>query len=206
MAGKLHCAYCFDTIISTFHPQSYYTAHPDEIGNDKYPMFVTWRKHNGDEKSYRLRGCIGTFSARDLRSGLKDYAIHSAFRDSRFQPLKNSEVSYLSCDVSLLTNFEKVHDIMDWQIGVHGITIDFTNSTRESYSATYLPDVAHEQGWSRQQTINELIRKAGYKGSPSSAVMRSLTVTRYQSSKCSMSYHEYAHVHTLKHGVRPPTG
>ena len=48
--------------------------------------------------------------------------------------------------VSLLTNFEKIEDPLDWTPGTHGIEIEFTKDGR-TYRGTYLPEVAEEQGW-----------------------------------------------------------
>ena len=43
---------------------------------DESPLFVTWNTigRNGNKS---LRGCIGTFEAQDLESGLKSYALTS---------------------------------------------------------------------------------------------------------------------------------
>ena len=75
--------------------------------------------------------------------------------------------------------FQALADNLDSrvQIGQHGITIEF-RSKDQRYSATYLPDVASEQGahalslifphvslsegWTREETIRELIHKSGY--------------------------------------------
>lgn len=165
MATKLHCAYCFDVIVDDFDSKGAKTRTTTPVSTrtfskDKYPMFVTWKKHTGDGKDWRLRGCIGTFSARDLVEGLREYALTSAFQDSRFSPLTSTEIPFLSCDVSLLTDFEQAQSVDDWKVGVHGITIDFVANGR-SYSATYLPEVAAEQGWSRETTIEELVLKSG---------------------------------------------
>jgi len=168
----------------------------------KYPMFVTWKKHNGDGINWRLRGCIGTFSARDLTEGLREYARHSAFKDSRFSPMTDREIPFLSCDVSLLTDFERAKDINDWKVGVHGVTIDFSVDGR-SYSATFLPEVAKEQGWSKTETITELIAKSGYKKNLSTKLRQSIRVTRYQSSKCSLTYAEYVSFRSRDEIYRP---
>jgi len=157
----------------------------------KFPLFVTWKIRS--KSDWRLRGCIGTFSPKELARGLKEFALTSALRDSRFSPMVYSEVPDLMCDVSLLTDFEPAKHTEDWKIGVHGIQIDFVdpNSRGKSYSATYLPEVASEQGWSKSQTIEELIAKSGYKQSITSRLKENIKVTRYQSSKASLTYPEY---------------
>ena len=48
--------------------------------------------------------------------------------------------------VSLLTNFERAADLDDWEIGVHGVWIDFVDLQNQTRSAVYLPDVIPEQG------------------------------------------------------------
>ena len=38
-------------------------------------------------------------------------------KDSRFKPIQMEEVPKLECGVSLLTNFEKGLDYLDWEVG-----------------------------------------------------------------------------------------
>ncbi|KAF9884060.1 hypothetical protein FE257_002346 [Aspergillus nanangensis] len=138
----------------------------------QYPLFVTWNtlsKHG--HKS--LRGCIGTFEAQDLSTGLKDYALTSAFDDSRFSPIPASLLPSLSCSLTLLGTFEPCTNAMDWILGVHGIRISFIHRGRR-YGATYLPDVAVEQGWTKEETVKSLMSKAGWEGATESAARRFL--------------------------------
>lgn len=86
----------------------------------------------------------------------------SALRDSRFSPVQLKEVSQLSCSVSLLRCFEEAASWQDWEIGQHGLIIEFTDPVLScKRTATFLPEVAGDQGWSKQQCIEALIRKAG---------------------------------------------
>lgn len=93
-----------------------------------------------------MRGCIGTFNAMNLHTGLREYAITSAFKDSRFSPITRDEFSRLSVSVSILRHFEDGDDYLDWEVGVHGIRIEFVNEKGNKRTATYLPEVASEQG------------------------------------------------------------
>jgi len=190
MATKLHCSYCFDVLLDRF--QGTTNARFEVKDDAKYPLFVTWKIHNGNHK-YHLRGCIGTFSPQELPHGLKDYALTSALRDSRFDPIAVHEVEHLRCDVSLLTNFEVTNGLEDWKVGTHGVTIQFVCPVKNKrYSATFLPEVAMEQGWDHHKTIQELIYKSGYRGDIKSIRKNAvIQVTRYQSSKCSLTYAEY---------------
>ena len=58
-------------------------------------------------------------------------------------------------------------------------------------TATYLPEVAHEQGWSKKEAIDSAIHKAGYSGKVTEDIRKSLKVRRYQSEKCSARYQEW---------------
>ena len=70
----------------------------------------------------------------------------SALRDSRFKPISKDELNRLHVCVSLLLNFEEGSDYLDWTIGQHGIRIEFRNENGSKRTATYLPEVALEQG------------------------------------------------------------
>uniref|UniRef100_A0A8C5N4B7 DNA-directed RNA polymerase II subunit RPB4 n=1 Tax=Leptobrachium leishanense TaxID=445787 RepID=A0A8C5N4B7_9ANUR len=146
VTAEMGC-YCFDVLYCHLHgfPQ----PRLPRFTNDPYPLFVTWKA--GRDK--RLRGCIGTFSAMNLHSGLREYTLTSALKDSRFPPLTREELPKLSCSVSLLTNFEDVGDFLDWEVGVHGIRIEFLNEKGVKRTATYLPEVAKEQEFDSAETL-----------------------------------------------------
>ncbi|XP_042899970.1 uncharacterized protein CG5902 isoform X1 [Parasteatoda tepidariorum] len=179
------CFFCFDVLYC--HLNQYDPPKTPSFPNDSYPLFVTWKIG----KDRRLRGCIGTFNSMNLHSGLREYAVTSAFKDSRFSPITRDEFGKLHVSVSILRHFEEGEDYMDWEIGIHGIRIEFTTEKGSKRTATYLPEVASEQGWDRIQTIDSLLRKGGYKGSISSDVRKSIRLTRYQSEKLTVSYPEY---------------
>jgi AMMECR1 domain-containing protein len=62
----------------------------------------------------------------------------------------------------------------------------------KTWSATYLPDVAMQEGWSKVKTIDSLIRKTGYEGCITDDLRNSLEVTRYESSVTKMTFQEYS--------------
>jgi len=178
--------YCFDVICSQLHRTN--PLKTPQFTNDEYPLFVTWKI--GKDK--RLRGCIGTFSAMNLHAGLKEYAMTSAFKDTRFNPITADELSKLYVTVSILRHFEEASDHLDWVIGVHGIRIEFhVENSRSRRSATYLPEVASEQGWDHIQAIDSLLQKGGFKGVVTPEVRHSIKVVRYQSEKVSVSWQDY---------------
>lgn len=143
------------------------------------PIFITWEKvrpatgfpanllvGKGNEKPvYELRGCIGTLSPKPLITSVGDYALTSALKDRRFQPVTPQEIPSLRVAVSLLVQYEPCKDCLDWVVGTHGILIKFWSAkANRDYSATYLPEVAKEQGWDQMTAVTALIRKSGYAG------------------------------------------
>jgi len=158
--------------------------------DEEHPLFITWNTVNSrGHKS--LRGCIGTFEAQELDEGLRSYALTSAFEDTRFNPISARELPTLDVDVTLLTNFEPIRDPMDWDLGTHGLRISFTHQNRR-YGSTYLPDVAREQGWNKEETIVSLMRKAGWTGRASEwRGVKDLSVVRYQGYRESLEYSEW---------------
>lgn len=55
----------------------------------EHPLFVTWNTVSERTGNKSLRGCIGTFDAVDLRSGLKSYAL-TAYEPRPPSPIKNT--------------------------------------------------------------------------------------------------------------------
>lgn len=157
------------------------------------PLFVTWNTVSPRTGNTSLRGCIGTFEAQDLDEGLSSYSITSAIHDMRFDPITKRELPSLEVAITLLTDFEDCDDAMDWELGTHGIRINFTEKGRR-YGATYLPDVAPEQGWTKEETLVSLMRKAGWVGRKDKwQDIGDLTVVRYQGKKHKLLYSEYKH-------------
>jgi len=167
------CHYCFDLLVTELQPSFHgTTANHTTDGNSNgemrkqasfvetlppsasCPLFVTWDKRrrpltahsSGEEEElFDLRGCIGTLAPRPLHTAVKEYALTSAFRDRRFNPIDWTEVPELRVAVSLLVKYEACSHCHDWVVGTHGIIIKFVvNNTH--YNATYLPEVALEQG------------------------------------------------------------
>lgn len=98
-----------------------------------------------------------------LHSGLREYALTSALKDSRFAPISRDELPKLTVSVSILQNFEEANGHLDWSLGVHGIRIEFINERGCKRTATYLPQVATEQGYLKKSyyfniTVYDLFR------------------------------------------------
>mmetsp|Transcript_79972 Transcript_79972/g.232192 ORF Transcript_79972/g.232192 Transcript_79972/m.232192 type:complete len:256 (+) Transcript_79972:135-902(+) len=204
-ASRSMCYYCFDVLIHALRfgqqivdNQRKQTV-PDFVSGlpditVECPIFVTWDKMHQRSNKYQLRGCIGTLGPRLLVDAVGEYALTSALKDRRFRPITLDEIPSLRVAVSLLVNYEKCEDCYDWTVGVHGIMIKFMVNGRH-YSATYLPEVAKEQGWTIPQAVASLMQKAGYQGNITPDIVRNIQCTRYQSSKIRVSFEEYVKEH-----------
>jgi MEMO1 family protein len=113
--------------------------------------FVTLKKQ-GD-----LRGCIGDVLPRQpLYQSVIENAINAAVNDPRFMPVSPSEVKALRIEISALTVPSPVRSSGQIRLGTDGIIL-----SKGGRRALFLPQVAPEQGWTLQQTLTELSRKAG---------------------------------------------
>lgn len=127
----------------------------------------------------------------DLQSGIESYALISALQDTRFSPITIPELPSLEVSVTLLTDFEDADDQLDWDLGVHGLKIEFYVKNRR-YGACYLPDVPVEQGWTKEETIVSLMRKAGWTGRRDKwREVTDFKGTRFQGKPESLRYDEY---------------
>lgn len=113
--------------------------------------FVTL-KRNGE-----LRGCIGHM-ADDLPlcRVVGGMTLQAAFNDRRFPPLREKELSEIEIEISVLTPFRPVAGPDAIVIGRDGVVLRKTGR-----SAVFLPQVASEQRWGRDEMLTHLSRKAG---------------------------------------------
>jgi len=202
VASRAMCYCCFDTLINALqHPNrsadlsiksKSISDFVDTLADPsvRCPLFVTWEKSNIDESPWQLRGCIGCLSPRPLATDVTEYALISAFRDQRFQPITLEEVNSLRVSVSLLVDYEDCEHVYDWTIGVHGILIKFVVDGQR-FDGTFLPEIAKQQRWDHAHTLSSLIRKAGYNDTISPELLNRIHCTRYQSSKCQAPYEDY---------------
>lgn len=119
--------------------------------NEQRGVFVTLNKE-GD-----LRGCIGYIEPiKSLHQAVIDNAINSATQDPRFPSVTLKELPNIEIEISVLTPPEEIKGPEEFITGKHGIII------RKGFrSAVFLPQVAPEQGWTREETLAHLCLKAG---------------------------------------------
>ena len=113
--------------------------------------FVTLKKDG------KLRGCMGYIAAvKPLVEAVADMAVNAACKDRRFKPVRKEEIPDLSIEISVLSPFRKVEDPQNIRVGKHGLIV-----AKGRRSGLLLPQVATEQGWDRQEFLENTCRKAG---------------------------------------------
>jgi AmmeMemoRadiSam system protein A len=118
--------------------------------------FVTLHVGPKDGAS-RLRGCIGSIAPREaLYLNVIHNAVHAAFDDPRFSPLRADELPWLSVEISTLTPLRAVEGPDAVMPGRDGVVL-----RRGARSAVFLPQVATEQGWDVRELLENLALKAG---------------------------------------------
>jgi len=127
------------------------TVQDIELGEHR-GAFVTLRSPGG-----RLRGCIGRVeSPWPLWETVARMARASAFGDPRFAPLSPDELDGIHVEVSVLSTPVPVNEPDEVQPGEHGVMVEQGVSR-----GLFLPQVATEQGWGREELLDQACIKAG---------------------------------------------
>lgn len=135
---------------------AYFTQKPmpsarfeDPLFQEKRGIFVTLM--NAGE----LRGCIGTFQPEHpLVKTLCEYAVASA-QDRRFlkNPVTLQELPQLQISISILSPLRRIQRLEEIQIGTHGIRVGQGKAV-----GCFLPEVATEQAWDRQEFVEYCLK------------------------------------------------
>jgi len=127
---------------------------PDDapIFAEERAVFVTLHERG------MLRGCIGSLEAREpLGEAIISSAISAATRDPRFQPVTAEEIDDLHIEISVLSPMRLVDSAEEIVVGTHGVLV-----RQGVRSGVFLPQVAPEQGWDREEMLRHLCaEKAG---------------------------------------------
>ncbi len=119
-------------------------------------VFVTLKK------SGQLRGCVGMLGEpMKIRPALLQAGHRTAVADQRFPPVTAHELPLLTLDVTILFNFETIHEIGEArantvEVGKHGLKI-----IHQGRSGLLLPIVAVEHQWNSITFLEQVCRKAG---------------------------------------------
>ena len=124
----------------------------DPALNDQLGAFVTLHEKG------ELRGCIGNMIAQGpLYKTIADMAIEAATGDPRFKAISPDEIDKIDLEVSVLSPFKRIASIDEIKIPGHGVLV-----RRGFSSGVYLPQVATETGWGKEEFLSSLCaHKAG---------------------------------------------
>jgi uncharacterized protein len=137
-------SYFVDGSMPAFNPA------PDSLF-EKRGAFVSL--HNTED----LRGCIGQlYPDQELHKTVQHCVLSAALEDSRFEPVRQAELPALNIEISVLSPFQRIHDIEEIQIGKHGIYL-----VNGRHRGLLLPQVAANYGWDRLTFLEQTCRKAG---------------------------------------------
>ncbi len=109
------------------------------------------------EQADELRGCVGHIFARQpLYAAVQQAAVSAATEDPRFPPLAADELNQITIEISILSPLKRVTNTESIEVGKHGVVI-----VAGGRSGLLLPQVASDEGWSREQFLEAVCRKAG---------------------------------------------
>ncbi len=118
---------------------------------EKRGVFVTLQKGGA------LRGCIGYVKpVLPLADAVSQMTVSAASRDPRFPPVVAGELRDIHIEISVLSPLGEVKDVREIEIGKHGLFV-----VRGDRAGLLLPQVATENGWGRDEFLEQTCRKAG---------------------------------------------
>ena len=107
-----------------------------------------------------LRGCIGSLAPEEpMYKSVHNNTVNAALHDYRFTRVTVDEISTINIHISLLSPIEDIRSLDAFKLGAHGIIME-----KGRYRAVYLPEVAIEQKWTKEETLESLSEKAGLPG------------------------------------------
>ncbi len=118
----------------------------DPVLNQPMGAFVTLHE------SGQLRGCIGNMvGQRPLYQTVADMAIEAATGDPRFRRLSPGDIEKIDIEISALSPLKRVNSADEITIPGNGVIV-----RQGSRSGVYLPQVADETGWNKEEFLTSL--------------------------------------------------
>jgi len=138
-----------ERLTPTTAPQQFPDAPENPELHSPAGCFVTLHQHS----THKLRGCVGRL---DATKPLWENVYHTTaetLRDPRFtnQPVTANELNDLELEISLLSPPVQAANPLDFDLLNNGIYLTFA-----SRAGFFLPQVARETGWSKEQLLARL--------------------------------------------------
>jgi MEMO1 family protein len=150
-----------------------YRTIENEFNQNKLPNHMLWpiksfglQNKNGAfvtlHKNGNLKGCIGRITTNEeLFKTVQEMTKAAAFQDARFRPLQKDELDKIKIEISVLTKPNKINDYRKIKLGKDGIILKKETKEGRYISSVFLPEVATDQGWTIEKTLEQLSLKAG---------------------------------------------
>jgi len=121
------------------------------LKGDDYGAFVSL--HNQGE----LRGCIGDCAPRSpLYETVIEMTEAAASRDSRVEPVAESELGNIRIEISVLSPLVRTEAPLALEVGKHGLYV-----VRQGRRGVLLPQVATQYRWNIKTFLEQTCVKAG---------------------------------------------
>jgi AmmeMemoRadiSam system protein A len=82
--------------------------------------------------------------------------LEAAVADARFPPLTSAELDEVEIEISVLSPLQPIDGVSEIEVGRHGVIL-----VKGDKQGLFLPQVASEQGWDREEVLANLCFKAG---------------------------------------------
>ncbi|MBX9771820.1 MAG: AmmeMemoRadiSam system protein B [Candidatus Obscuribacterales bacterium] len=108
-------------------------------------------------KGKELRGCIGhIWPLKPLWQSVMDNAVSACSVDYRFNSVQPEELKDIEIEISVLTKPKPIQSYKDIVLGRDGIVL-----AKNGKQSVFLPFVATQFGWTLDETLTQLAKKAG---------------------------------------------
>ncbi len=106
--------------------------------------------------SHQLRGCVGHLESDEPLEQSVAEVSQNVIHDPRFakDPVRLEELDWLELEISVISPLRAVANPLDFDPASEGIQLAFGGRT-----GCFLPQVARETGWSKQQLLSRLCRE-----------------------------------------------
>jgi AmmeMemoRadiSam system protein A len=123
---------------------------PQHLRGDGGAFVTLWR-------GGQLRGCMGYMEpSQPLYRAVLENGANAAAGDRRFPPVQPAELDHLEVEISVLSPPTAISSDEEFRVGEHGVIL-----RKGDRRGLYLPEVAKREGWTREETLSRLARKAG---------------------------------------------
>ena len=144
---------------------------PPEMHREKAGVFVSLHK----KSDHSLRGCIGTFlpTKKNIAEEIISNAISAAFKDPRFTPITEQELTDLEINVDVLSRPEPITDIKQLDPEKYGLLV----KNQLGRSGLLLPDIGVKTA---EEQISICCQKGGIDPKNNNIQLFRFTVERHK--------------------------